>query len=54
MLEVLVITGGSGASGVATTRLTGTALEVAEAILWLASAASSHCTGSILDVGGGR
>jgi NAD(P)-dependent dehydrogenase (short-subunit alcohol dehydrogenase family) len=32
----------------------GTAAEVAEAILWLASTESSYCTGSILDVTGGR
>ena len=28
--------------------------EVAEAIVWLLSEASSYCTGSILDVAGGR
>ena len=32
----------------------GTAKEVAEAILWLASEKSSYVTGSILDVSGGR
>ena len=32
----------------------GTALEVAEAVLWLLSDASSYCVGSMLDVGGGR
>lgn len=32
----------------------GTALEVAEAILWLASEKSSYVTGSIMDVSGGR
>ena len=32
----------------------GTALEVAQAIVWLLSDQSSYCTGSIVDVGGGR
>jgi NAD(P)-dependent dehydrogenase (short-subunit alcohol dehydrogenase family) len=32
----------------------GVAEEVAQAILWLASEESSYCTGSILDVAGGR
>ncbi len=32
----------------------GTAVEVAEAILWLASPASSYVTGSLLNVAGGR
>jgi NAD(P)-dependent dehydrogenase (short-subunit alcohol dehydrogenase family) len=32
----------------------GTAEEVAEAILWLASGESSYATGAILDVSGGR
>jgi NAD(P)-dependent dehydrogenase (short-subunit alcohol dehydrogenase family) len=32
----------------------GTALEVAEAVLWLLSPAASYTTGSILQVGGGR
>lgn len=32
----------------------GSAEEVAEAIVWLLSEASSYCTGSILDVAGGR
>jgi NAD(P)-dependent dehydrogenase (short-subunit alcohol dehydrogenase family) len=32
----------------------GTADEVARAILWLASSEASYCTGSILDVAGGR
>jgi len=32
----------------------GTAVEVARAILWLGSAESSYCTGTILDVAGGR
>jgi len=32
----------------------GEAEEVAQAILWLASTESSYCTGSILDVAGGR
>ena len=32
----------------------GTALEVAQAILWLISDEASYCTGTILDVGGGR
>jgi len=32
----------------------GTAEEVAEAIVWLLSDAASYCTGSILDVAGGR
>jgi NAD(P)-dependent dehydrogenase (short-subunit alcohol dehydrogenase family) len=32
----------------------GSAEEVAEAIIWLLSEASSYCTGSILDVAGGR
>ena len=32
----------------------GKAEEVAEAISWLCSDAASYCTGSILDVGGGR
>ncbi len=33
---------------------TGTAEEVAEAILWLAGPQSSYITGAILDIGGGR
>ncbi len=32
----------------------GTALEVAEAVLWLLSPAASYATGAILDIGGGR
>jgi NAD(P)-dependent dehydrogenase (short-subunit alcohol dehydrogenase family) len=32
----------------------GTALEVAHAIVWLLSDEARYCTGSILDVGGGR
>jgi NAD(P)-dependent dehydrogenase (short-subunit alcohol dehydrogenase family) len=32
----------------------GTASEVAQAILWLASSEASYCTGTILDVSGGR
>jgi len=32
----------------------GTALEVAEAVLWLLSPATSYTTGAILEVGGGR
>ena len=32
----------------------GTALEVAEAVLWLLSPAASYITGAILEVGGGR
>ena len=32
----------------------GTAEEVAEAILWLASDAASYCTGTFIDVSGGR
>jgi NAD(P)-dependent dehydrogenase (short-subunit alcohol dehydrogenase family) len=32
----------------------GTALEVAEAVLWLLSPAASYTTGAILEVGGGR
>jgi NAD(P)-dependent dehydrogenase (short-subunit alcohol dehydrogenase family) len=32
----------------------GTAQEVAEAILWLLSDASAYCTGTLLDVSGGR
>ena len=32
----------------------GSALEVAQAILWLLSDASSYTTGSLLDVTGGR
>jgi NAD(P)-dependent dehydrogenase (short-subunit alcohol dehydrogenase family) len=32
----------------------GSAVEVANAILWLASSAASYCTGAILDVAGGR
>lgn len=32
----------------------GTALEVAEAIVWLMSDASSYTTGTLLDVAGGR
>ncbi len=32
----------------------GTAMEVAESVLWLASDAASYVTGSILDVAGGR
>jgi NAD(P)-dependent dehydrogenase (short-subunit alcohol dehydrogenase family) len=35
-------------------RRPGRAEEVAQAILWLASAEASYCTGSILDVAGGR
>jgi NAD(P)-dependent dehydrogenase (short-subunit alcohol dehydrogenase family) len=35
-------------------RRPGTAEEVAQAIVWLLSDAASYCTGSILDVGGGR
>jgi NAD(P)-dependent dehydrogenase (short-subunit alcohol dehydrogenase family) len=32
----------------------GTAQEIAEAILWLLSDASSYCTGTLIDVSGGR
>ena len=32
----------------------GTAHEVAEAVVWLLGEASSYCTGSLLDVSGGR
>jgi len=32
----------------------GTALEVAQAIVWLLSEESSYSTGSLLDVAGGR
>ena len=32
----------------------GTALEVAEGVLWLLSAAASYTTGAILEIGGGR
>jgi len=32
----------------------GTALEVAQAILWLMSDDASYCNGSVIDVGGGR
>jgi NAD(P)-dependent dehydrogenase (short-subunit alcohol dehydrogenase family) len=32
----------------------GSAVEVANAIVWLASAGASYCTGAILDVSGGR
>jgi NAD(P)-dependent dehydrogenase (short-subunit alcohol dehydrogenase family) len=32
----------------------GTALEVAQAIVWLLSDAASYTTGSLLDVAGGR
>jgi NAD(P)-dependent dehydrogenase (short-subunit alcohol dehydrogenase family) len=32
----------------------GTAIEVAEAVLWLLSSAASYTTGAILEVGGGR
>jgi NAD(P)-dependent dehydrogenase (short-subunit alcohol dehydrogenase family) len=32
----------------------GTALEVAEAVLWLLSSAASYTTGAILEIGGGR
>jgi NAD(P)-dependent dehydrogenase (short-subunit alcohol dehydrogenase family) len=32
----------------------GTALEVAEAVLWLLSPAASYATGTILEIGGGR
>jgi NAD(P)-dependent dehydrogenase (short-subunit alcohol dehydrogenase family) len=32
----------------------GTAREVAQAILWLASEEASYCTGVLLDVAGGR
>jgi NAD(P)-dependent dehydrogenase (short-subunit alcohol dehydrogenase family) len=32
----------------------GTALEVAEAILWLLSDAAAYVTGTNIDVGGGR
>jgi NAD(P)-dependent dehydrogenase (short-subunit alcohol dehydrogenase family) len=35
-------------------RRPGTAEEVAQAILWLASDEASYCTGTILDVAGGR
>lgn len=35
-------------------RRPGTALEVAEAVLWLLSPAASYTTGAILEVGGGR
>ena len=35
-------------------RRPGTAQEVAQAIVWLLSDAASYCTGSIVDVGGGR
>ena len=35
-------------------RRPGTALEVAEAVLWLLSSAASYTTGAILEVGGGR
>ena len=35
-------------------RRAGSAVEVANAILWLASGAASYCTGAILDVAGGR
>jgi NAD(P)-dependent dehydrogenase (short-subunit alcohol dehydrogenase family) len=35
-------------------RRAGSAVEVANAILWLASSAASYCTGAILDVAGGR
>ena len=33
---------------------TGSADEVAEAIVWLLSEASSYTTGSVIDVAGGR
>jgi NAD(P)-dependent dehydrogenase (short-subunit alcohol dehydrogenase family) len=32
----------------------GTALEVAQGVLWLLSAAASYTTGTILEIGGGR
>jgi NAD(P)-dependent dehydrogenase (short-subunit alcohol dehydrogenase family) len=32
----------------------GTALEVAEGVLWLLSSAASYITGAILEIGGGR
>ena len=35
-------------------RRPGTALEVAEGVLWLLSPAASYTTGAILDIGGGR
>lgn len=35
-------------------RRAGSPIEVARAIIWLASSAASYCTGAILDVSGGR
>jgi len=32
----------------------GTAIEVAEGVLWLLSPAASYTTGTILEIGGGR
>jgi NAD(P)-dependent dehydrogenase (short-subunit alcohol dehydrogenase family) len=32
----------------------GTAMEVAQAVVWLMSDAASYTTGALLDVGGGR
>jgi NAD(P)-dependent dehydrogenase (short-subunit alcohol dehydrogenase family) len=55
MNQVLVVTGGSRrlAPSLPLQR-PGIAEEVARAILWLASDEASYCTGSILDVAGGR
>jgi NAD(P)-dependent dehydrogenase (short-subunit alcohol dehydrogenase family) len=41
-------------AGVIPMKRPGTAMEVAQAIVWLMSDAASYTTGALLDVGGGR